>query len=751
MAKFDYSRLFRSKSVEDTAILGIDELARVFTGSSANWSTHERMEQYGKSLYVFAAVNKIALKTSAIDFRLYRLTSVEGDSEEVLDHEILDLVSKFNPFQTRTEFLKTAWINKKLTGEAIWLKLRNKEGKVTELWNLRPDLMTVVQDPAKFIKRYELQKADGSKEIFAPEDIIHFREPNPLNPWRGMSPLQPAQHRIETEQLASKYQRNFFGNNARPDALLLSAETLDGEQRDQMTEAWEDRHQGAQKGGRLGILEGGMQYQQVSISQREMDYIESMKYTRDDILVALGVPKSVVTTDDVNFANADAGIRMFLSETITPEMTQICEVLNEFLIAPDFGEEYYLDFQDPTPADRKTMTEEFTAGYGRWLTTNEIRAQLNLAPIADGDVIPSTNRDGSQTGTQGETTNPPKSLITESEQKKMMMKRKALKMLQGRPFLRKKLELVRVVGQEITKATIRDLKSGTKKKVNKLTASQKASPSAKANETELRSVLPDIAMREIYYEFTNKKLDKRSAKFEKKLLTEFAQQESRVLARMDVLENEKSVSTEKLLHTDISQILDKNKEAKAFAKFALPFLTDFAKQGGEDAAGMTGEGFTFSEQLERAITARSVFFSTSVNDTTFEKLTATLTSGINEGEGIADLKARVQSVYKEIPSHRALLIARTETTNANNEGMLEQFKSSSVVKGKEWVSTLDSRTRDEHVHLNGKVVSITSAFENGLQFPSEPNCRCVIAPALIDSGKAFSTPMRKRKAQTKKA
>lgn len=746
MAKFDYSKLFRRKDIDGATVLGIDELARVFTGSAASWNTTEHMRQYGKSLYVFAAINKIALKTSAIDFQLYRITSKEGDSEEILDSEILDLVMRFNPFQTRTEFLKMAWINKKLTGEAIWLKVRNKEGKVIELWNLRPDLMTVVTDPQKFIKAYELQKADGGKETFDPADIIHFREPNPLNPWRGMSPLAPAQHRIETEQLANKYQRNFFGNNARPDALLLSEETLDSEQRDQMTEAWEDRHQGANKGGRIGILEGGMQYQQVSISQKEMDYIESMKFTRDDILVALGVPKSVITTDDVNFANADAGIRMFLSETITPEMKQIVEVLNEFLVSPDFGEEYYLDFQDPTPADRKTQTEEFTAGYGRWLTTNEIRATLNLAPIEGGDVIPTTNRDGKQTGEIGGETNPPKGLLPREAQLAMERRAKALKMLQGRPFLRKKLELIRTVGEEITKQTLLDLQRvKTKKKVKNLPASEKASPSAKTEEEKPTSILPDIAMRETYYDYTNKKIDKRSKQFEKKLVSEFAGQEKRVLAKMDELDAEKSKGEEKtFIPADISKLLNKAAEVKLFSTIALPFLEDFATRGGKDAADMTGEQFDMTDSLAAAIKTRANFFAGSITDTTFEKLTATLSTGINNGEGIAALKDRVTEVYGQIPSHRAFLIARTETTFANNEGMLAQFKESSVVKGKEWVATLDSRTRDEHVHLNGKVVGLTQTFENGLQFPQEPNCRCVLAPALISAGKAWNTPMRKR-------
>ena len=48
-----------------------------------------------------------------------------------------------------------------------------------------------------------------------------------------------------------------------------------------------------------------------------MDFIESLKATRDDILIAFKVPKPIVAvTDDVNRANAETAQEIFLSETI---------------------------------------------------------------------------------------------------------------------------------------------------------------------------------------------------------------------------------------------------------------------------------------------------------------------------------------------------------------------------------------------------------------------------------------------------
>jgi len=74
------------------------------------------LEQYEKSLYVFACVYKIAEKVSSIDLDLYQIMNSKGDVREIQNHPALDLLHKPNPFQTKSEFLKITMINKK----AMW-------------------------------------------------------------------------------------------------------------------------------------------------------------------------------------------------------------------------------------------------------------------------------------------------------------------------------------------------------------------------------------------------------------------------------------------------------------------------------------------------------------------------------------------------------------------------------------------------------------------------------------------------------
>ena len=136
--------------------------------------------------------------------------------------------------------------------------------------------------------------------------------------------------------------------------------------------------------------------------------------------------------------------------------------------------------------------------------------------------------------------------------------------------------------------------------------------------------------------------------------------------------------------------------------------------------------------IQKKLESRAKFFANSINDTTFKALAKSLSDGIAEGEGINQLSDRVKETYNQYPTYRLDLIARTESTFANNEGFLDAYKQSDIVQGKEWIATLDDRTRDEHAMLDGEIVELNQSFSNGLQYPQEYNCRCVIAPAMFE-------------------
>jgi HK97 family phage portal protein len=133
-----------------------------------------------------------------------------------------------------------------------------------------------------------------------------------------------------------------------------------------------------------------------------------------------------------------------------------------------------------------------------------------------------------------------------------------------------------------------------------------------------------------------------------------------------------------------------------------------------------------------------------INDTTAAALREQLTEGIKSGESIRELSTRVSEVFDTRKSPYELeRIARTEVIGASNAAAIVSMEVSGVVDGKEWISTMDGRTRDSHIDMDGQEVPLhepfkfpngaTAQFPGGTGLPSEDiNCRCTIAATSKD-------------------
>lgn len=701
---FEVKRLGKTK---EKAFISLPQLLEMYGDDLGNKT--QFFSQYEKSLYVYACVKKIAQKVASVDYELLRVVNGNGDAKEVKTHPLLDLLYSPNPSQTKKQFVDQ-WIhNKLLAGENFVWKVRDTAGNVVELYNLRPDLMEVIYNKDGELMGYEFKKSISEVSSFVPEDIIHDKAINPNDPRRGFSPVKPASSRVETEEYATQFQRDFFKRNARPDAILKVKDYLREDTKEDIREKWEAKYSGVGKSSKLAILEAGLEYQQVAISQREMDYIESLKFTRDDILVAFQVPKPIVAiTDQVNYANAKTATEIFLRETILPEVLNVCEMINERLVYPDFDVRLSVTFTDFIPEDRELALKEYEKGITlNYLTINEVRIKEGLEPIVGGWSI---YMPLGMSPIGGIPQN--KSVLFEltKEDIEKLSKPKVRKVKNLNP----KCVLFFKIKADVTKQLTQEVKAELKKDV--VSKSQK-----------LRKLFDDPVKRKEYFDAVNKNLDAKAKDFAEVIKTFMSEQEDRVLAGFHE-EAKKGVYDKSLP----KKILDVKKETKLFSEIALPFLEKYFKESGEQAlAGLApAEEFNVSKARQEALAKRADFLGKSVTETTTDRLEKLIADGLEQGLGNNEIADSIRTLYSEVPIWRADMIARTEATNANNEGLIEGYKQSGIATHKEWVATQDDRTRDEHLALNGEVVSVDSDFSNGLPFPQEVNCRCVVAPVF---------------------
>lgn len=128
-----------------------------------------------------------------------------------------------------------------------------------------------------------------------------------------------------------------------------------------------------------------------------------------------------------------------------------------------------------------------------------------------------------------------------------------------------------------------------------------------------------------------------------------------------------------------------------------------------------------------------------------QHIQSVMTQSILQGESIPKIASRLAKKVGDSNEAAAIRNARTMTTRAENYGRLDSYKRAQkmgIDLQKQWISTLDHRTRDSHVDLDGEVQPIDKPFSNGLDCPGGMgppeevyNCRCTMVAQL----KGFET------------
>jgi SPP1 gp7 family putative phage head morphogenesis protein len=111
-----------------------------------------------------------------------------------------------------------------------------------------------------------------------------------------------------------------------------------------------------------------------------------------------------------------------------------------------------------------------------------------------------------------------------------------------------------------------------------------------------------------------------------------------------------------------------------------------------------------------------------------------------QGESIPKIANRMATVVG-MEKNSAIRNARTYTTSVENKAKMDRYEEAEdmgINLEKEWMATLDERTRESHRELDGERVANDAPFSNGLMYPADPsgdpaevyNCRCRIVPRI---------------------
>lgn len=371
---------------------------RAFPGLFARSSAEHDLAALGSNPTLYAVIHRLSVSTAQVEWHLYRRRDGRGklagaeDRREAPDHPAIQVWNKPNPYDTRFSFVETFMQHLDLVGEAFLLPGRFTPGVgPLELWCVRPDRMSprASEDPYKLRDGWTYEFS-GLKAELAEAEVMQLRYPNPMDPNRGLGPVQTLLTDLDAARYSAEWNRNFFLNSAEPGGIIEVPNGLTDKQFDEFATRWNEQHKGVENAHRVAIIEHG-KWVNRSFSMRDMQFVELRGVSDTLIRTAFGISKTMIgQTEDVNRATAQASMFVFAAHQQTERLRRIKEMLNhQFLpLFPD-GRAFEFDYDSPVPdapeevnAERDSKTSAVATLVAAGFEPASVLATIGMPPIS---------------------------------------------------------------------------------------------------------------------------------------------------------------------------------------------------------------------------------------------------------------------------------------------------------------------------------------------------------------------------------
>lgn len=331
-----------------------------------------------KNTDVFKAVVMIASDLAKMDINVRKNNVVEQN------HEFSFLLNK-HPNQAHNGYkLKFAFFANALLNKNSYLEIKRMDGHVTELRNLKPSQVTLVDD-GKTI-HYEVNRGDTKKEKLNYYDVIDLSFYT-LDGFTGISIVDVLAQVIDTDANGKAFLNNFLKNGTHAGGILkMKGASLNKEARNRARDEFQKAMSGTRQAGKVIVMDDTMEYQNLEVDTEVLKLIQNSKPSTSEVAKAFGIPlhKFGIETSSIDITEANVD---YLSNTLGQYMKAITSELDFQLFSKEDNRTYAFHFDTN---DIKVLDPETQAKVDRELlesglrTVDELRVLRGLPPIPGG-------------------------------------------------------------------------------------------------------------------------------------------------------------------------------------------------------------------------------------------------------------------------------------------------------------------------------------------------------------------------------
>jgi len=362
------------------------------TGGYSPYSFNLQGLTYEYRNLVYTCLNVRAQEVAQYEPILYPTNPRVSDPEPLDDDPFLQLLDAPNKNQSKFEFIEDIQLNCDVYGKCyVYVTLTtggvpagpDVEGYgmyVVEPWRVRRQY---VQETGE-LAYYTISRPNGSQVDVSLDEIIMFKYP------KEVGILEANILYLDTERETSIFQNAQMKNGASPGLLISAKGTIALEAFKKLKKQWKDQQQGARNAGKtLFTRLGDFDVKSVGNSIADIDLKTLKDLSKDEVRSAFRVPKPKLgDTDGAGLGRdgAETVNYMFANDVVDTAQVRLDDTFQRYY-RQVYKKPMFIDHVSVVPENKAAKLAEYSAGWGKWLSTNTILKETQRKEIEGGDTL----------------------------------------------------------------------------------------------------------------------------------------------------------------------------------------------------------------------------------------------------------------------------------------------------------------------------------------------------------------------------
>jgi len=373
------------------AVMSAEELFRDWEDAEAE---EERVGGAAGAIRLSAVAAAHRIYCSSLAVLPWQVRQRVGDERLEPDHPVARLLkTRYN------ESMSQYTAERAIASQAFWYGtgfgaiVRDKLGQVKEIFPLPSAGYQRLVNPEDGAVWYSFSVESGTpggarlQRRFQESELLVFRFES-FDGYTGRGLLDIARESLAADSAAQRYSRRFFVNGSRPSGVVKVQTALDPDVREQVRSDFERMSRGLDNAFRVAVLDMGMEYTQLGISQKDAQFIESRSFSVEEVSRFTGVPVYMLQSGKQSYQSNEQQELDFVTNTLTPPVTQMEQEWGYKLLSEQDREEgYYL--HKNLNALLRGENQSRAAFYEKMISMSvfcpdEVRALEDMSPLPDG-------------------------------------------------------------------------------------------------------------------------------------------------------------------------------------------------------------------------------------------------------------------------------------------------------------------------------------------------------------------------------